>query len=374
MGSRKSKANRQKKNNRRASNPSKQQAFSLDRMGLAGIQQYLITCPEYGKDDPRNLGGPEGLPGEYKAVFVFSRPGYQLLPENRYEPAERLKGDSHFAIAEPAYKDPNFPYNGEIRLQAQASGDKLTFTLYPNVKGFLGRIAFGPFIAANFNDARLRAHRALGPILSNTSVYFDVPLSIYQMDVTELRTGSVSMSISESYREMPLFVKPSSSIDIEFLRYASLYREALNSNNSSYQFLCYCKLIEGIKKRRERHRREARDRDEKKQPLPKEKIPESGEDQISWLNSIFPVPQKWDDVVLDQVFLKPALGKKVFKIFDDKIRPVRNRIAHFILDSGELTVSIDEGEDIALVNEWLPITKCIARFLIKTEFPDAFCA
>jgi len=45
-----------------------------------------------------------------------------------------------------------------------------------------------------------------------------------------------------------LQMKPGS----EFLHYASLYREALNSNSAIYRFLCLFKIIEGIIARRNR--------------------------------------------------------------------------------------------------------------------------
>jgi hypothetical protein len=38
----------------------------LEPMGLAGLPQYIIVRPHYiDPNDPRNLGGAEGLPGKY---------------------------------------------------------------------------------------------------------------------------------------------------------------------------------------------------------------------------------------------------------------------------------------------------------------------
>jgi len=44
----------------------------------------------------------------------------------------------------------------------------------------------------------------------------------------------------------------SSEISQEFRKYASYYREGLASNSLNYQFLCFYKIIEGIRKRRHR--------------------------------------------------------------------------------------------------------------------------
>jgi len=42
------------------------------------------------------------------------------------------------------------------------------------------------------------------------------------------------------------------------------------------------------------------------------------------------------------------------------------------LDSGEAIISINNGLDIDEIEKWLPLTKCIARYLLKDAFPDMF--
>jgi hypothetical protein len=92
----------------------------LDPMGLAGFPQYIVVCHRY-KDpnDTRNLGGLEGLPGQYRAVFVLNRPGFSLLPETRYSFAGGLQGDSHLAITRPAFTNPNLPDADQIEIHAK---------------------------------------------------------------------------------------------------------------------------------------------------------------------------------------------------------------------------------------------------------------
>jgi hypothetical protein len=55
-----------------------------------------------------------------------------------------------------------------------------------------------------------------------------------------------------------------------------------------------------------------------------------------------------------------------------KITPIRVRIAHAVLESGELTLSADEEMDIREVYKWLSLTKCIARHMLKSDFPNEF--
>ena len=90
------------------------------------------------------------------------------------------------------------------------------------------------------------------------------------------------------------------------------------------------------------------------------------------MNSIFPIRLDWDPMALHSVFPEKSLGRKVYDIADNELDPIRNRIAHTVLRSGEPTLSIDAGLDLDLITEWLPLTKCLARLLVKTEFPDVF--
>jgi hypothetical protein len=48
------------------------------------------------------------------------------------------------------------------------------------------------------------------------------------------------------------------------------------------------------------------------------------------------------------------------------------RIAHAVLDSGEIVNSPDEPEEERGVIKWSPLMKCIARRLLKNAFPAEF--
>ena len=79
-----------------------------------------------------------------------------------------------------------------------------------------------------------------------------------------------------------------------------------------------------------------------------------------------------DDFILDNTFPLEALGKKVSHVIDQHLRPIRLRIAHAVLDSGELTLSPDEPNEERELIEWLPLAKCIARRMLKNDFPAEF--
>ena len=87
------------------------------------------------------------------------------------------------------------------------------------------------------------------------------------------------------------------------------------------------------------------------------------------LNALFYVNRDWDGGVFDQVFIPEALGKKVNNIFDNQLRPIRDKIAHGILDSGEFLL-LDKAEDREIVSKWVPLLRCLARRVMKNDFKE----
>jgi hypothetical protein len=120
------------------------------------------------------------------------------------------------------------------------------FAGLPNGRGFLGKVVSEPFDANSFHDAERKAHRALASSLSNWSVHLDIPLSIVQVESVEVRTRNTQTGMLTPHFEMPLAIMPTANLQPEFRGYASLYREALNSNSSVNQFLCLFKMIEAM--------------------------------------------------------------------------------------------------------------------------------
>jgi hypothetical protein len=227
-------------------------------------------------------------------------------------------------------------------------------------------------MANSFSDAEQKAYRALASSLSNWSVHLDIPLNICQVDSTHLASGNTRMSMSTPIWEVPFSVAPTVELKPEFRGYASLYREALGSNSPVYAFLCLFKIVEGIQSRRQRLAVEAK-RSGIAFIRPRRRVPEKPEERIPWLNAIFPIRQAWDPMALDSIFRPEALGKKFGDVIDKILAPLRVNIAHALsLQSGELTLSVDELLHTQQVNNWLPLTKCIVRRMLKDEFPTEF--
>lgn len=93
---------------------------------------------------------------------------------------------------------------------------------------------------------------------------------------------------------------------------------------------------------------------------------------MEWLNSLYAAPREWDEIALTSVFIKEVLDRRVNNLIDKskELHNLRNKIAHAVLDSGEPVISIDNGLDIQEVEKWLPITRFLARFLLKDAFPE----
>jgi hypothetical protein len=354
-----------------ASTPPLPTSADMDLVGFPGFLQHLSLIPHFrDPNDPRNQFHPAGLPGRYKVIFTFCRPGFSPLHDNNVAPAEHHKGDSHLAIAKPAYDEPNLPGADQVVFQVRTRNGEFVFYGHPNEAGFLGKIESEPFNAQSFQDAQGKAFQAIAPALSNISFFLDVPLNIYQTDVVEMRTGGMMLSMVAPFNETPSFLAPSENLPDDYLKYTSFYREAMISNSPNYQFLCYFKVIEGLRKRRERLIVEAKVRGETPKTPLRQLIPKTREEQRQWLSTLFAVPWPWDDFALNMAFPQASLGRRVSDVVQNELTDIRNKIAHSVLDGGEPTISIDHPPDITQVVEWLPLTKCLARYHIKLEFPD----
>src|SRR5271155_4008969 len=102
--------------------------------------------------------------------------------------------------------------------------------------------------------------------------------------------------------------------DPEFEHTVALYREALNSNTEIYRFLCFYKILETSRKRRERLGRKHK---ATLKPIREgEQIPPRIKSEMeSWMKALFHVNRDWDDGVLGQIFIPEILGKKINNIF-----------------------------------------------------------
>ncbi len=326
-----------------------------------GEQGRLSIVPDHLKE--------AGRPGKYRVIFVLKRPGRAYADENSLDFSLNDEGDSHLAITPPAFVHPTVPGVISVNLESGVAEFKLKFAGRPNAKGFLGRIESPSFDAASFEDAESKAYHLLVRALSNLAGELDIPLYVHQIFVVEEQTGAMSLRLSVATQETPLSVSAVPQIGPEFSYYMGLYREALNSNSPVYRYLCFFKIIEGIRSRRERIIRETLASGQR--PVRRlEKFPSDSVHLKDWLRSIY--SREWEDLALSQILRREAVGKKFGYVIDTFLIPLRNRVAHAILDSGEPGISSDDLMELEKVIYWLPATRVVVRRMVRNEFPQEF--
>ena len=299
-----------------------------------------------------------GLPGDYEVTFTFNRPGYPLVPEKTISSSDNLEGDSHLKITEI------------FRIETSVDGIKYTFEGKPNSRGFLASLTVHGH-AANLKDARDKFYRALAPTLSNFSLRWDVPLVICQVDVTEIRRGTRQITNKNPFTEVAIKGVLGSPITKELMTYGAVYREALTSESTMYQFLCYYRIIESIQARRKRLERELV-KQGKTYSIPVEVYPYTKLEVIRWLNDIFPVkPSKWDEMTVQCILAPEARGRKYRVIVEEQLKDIRDNIAHTLLQREGEIVLIDDHLSQEKVEKWLAPIKCIARAMLKNDFGAA---
>ncbi len=180
------------------------------------------------------------------------------------------------------------------------------------------------------------------------------------------------MSITNAFWEPPFATLPTAELKVEFRGYASLYREALGSSSAVYRFLCLFKIIEGLRAKRKRLTREAK-RTGTTVAIPDEILPTDTDEIGTWLNAIFPGKRKWDGLALASAVPPEVRGQNISTVIEKILNPIRDTVAHALLSNkGELTMSADELLHLQQVNKWLSLLRCIARRMLKNDFPGEY--
>ena len=298
--------------------------------GIPGLQQQITFVPQYGDPaDPKNAHTPQGMPGQYDIVFTFSRPGYSIDGERNVTASEFLQGNSHLAITRPANTLIG-PSANKWKIDVTVFGKPFQFEGFPNPTCFLSKIA-GRVSAQNSRDAYKIAMSALTPSLSSLSAQLDIPLFIFQADITEVATGTHSIIRATPFPDTPLVNIPGTGLSSEMRGYASLYRESLNSSSPIYQFLCFFKILEGTRQRRQRLGKEARSCGQTI-ARPPEVFPRTVSELKPWLDALYLVrPLVWEATVIDSLLLPEIAGRKFGWIIDTIFTPLRDQIAHVLL-------------------------------------------
>lgn len=351
----------------------KSEGHKIPSEGLSGHPERLLIQNVFVDGDPRNGIAVGGGPGQYRVTFTLMRPNYAPIGEYEYSFKPDIEGDSHLAIAPPALSfgagNPTFD---AIKIYSTTDDGQIVFIGRKNDNGFLARLET-QVEAKDFRNAEEKAHRALVPSLSNLSAQLDIPLTIWRMLIVSVETESQQISIITPYEATAFGLLDGGKLSKEFRSFAGLYREAIQSNSSVYQFLCFFKIAEGVNQRRRRLAEEAKAHGQAPSPRRVERVPEKSNEYEPWLNAIFPGPRKWTPMALDSIFVTEAKDRKFNDVLGKELADLRNDVAHTLSDAGgEFNVSTDDLLHVARVDHWLPLMKCIVRRMLKNEFPGEY--
>jgi hypothetical protein len=336
----------------------------LNLGGAYGHRVEVTLVPDFPDGDPRNIPPPNGTLTPYRVVFVLHRPGVPLSGEYEFSMAPDREGNSHLILRAPA---------AMIRVDhVDETNRPGTFTVHPNKSGFLGRVE-AQLDATSFDDALQAAYSGMASILSSWSLHLDVPLRVFQVICTQEATARTITSVVVPFPERPLVVRTRSHSTRELRAHASLYREALNSNSAPYQYLCLYKIIEGIRLRRV-HVRNSPARTNRDAVRASEVVPRTEEEFVPWLNRLYYVRPIWQTADFKTLFPPPVRRWKFGRIVDETLLPLRDSVAHALTEKGAVRLSVDEFLHTRAVEAWLPLTKLMARRMLKNEFPDEFLA
>lgn len=340
--------------------------------GIPGEEHSLAVVPRFqGQPIIPPSDEVKGRPGKYKVQVLLSRPGYPLSTEREHAFIDEFVGDSHISIAKP--RTERGPADVEsILLQAAGHGRQVVFRGLPNDRGFLGKLVVDELCALSIADAEKCAYESLAPFLSGWALHLDIPVHVETIQVTDLQTQVSSLRVRTPHFEMTFAGGQSPPLTDDFCRHASLYREGMNSNSAFYRFLCFYKVIESIVLRRTRLNEEAKAAGREPIRRAREIIPGARDELLGWLGEVYPWRSSWDDFALDQLIPPEAAGKKLGWLREKHLNPLRVRIAHALLDTGEAGVRLDSMEHIQEINKWLPLCRTIARSVIRNEFPEEF--
>lgn len=334
-------------------------------VSLPGIPVTLVFRNRWEGADPRNVARTEGDPGLYQVSFSLTQPE-RTSPQDETASEE---GDSCIFLPQ-AGNDPrtDVPI---FSVQHGSADAGIVFDGYANRLGRLAKLVARTVQAASLFDAELKANQAVQGFLSQVSVRFNVPIIVGKTHIVEVATANQRLEFVTPFSARFFISGAKVNATDGFQVYASLYREALNSNSPVYRFLCFYKIIEALRIRRNRlaveRRRIGETASREREVLPRDKAAAT-----TWLKELFESRYEFDETSISYVFPVGIFGMKVNRIIDSVLTALRVGIAHGVLETGEATLVAHELLHMKRVQQWLPLTNCIARQMLKNDFPSDF--
>ncbi len=308
----------------------------------------VVIVPQYAPPDPRAAMAisRDGSPGNYIITFTLSIPGKGDYFEDVN--LDQLSGNSLLAtpVTEGTLK---------VRLFSDQVETEVFFLL--NKQGRLSQVQIQGQ-ADNLLHAEALAFNMVMPILSRWSFQHDVAVDVAAYQVLEERTGVQKWVLHQLGKEKMLDITERGLSKPEYRTVFAAYREGANSRNPFYQFLCFYKVIEGVRNLRKQHRAATIASGGQYREPPDEKIPSLMDDlHLARVNGELPPFEV-------QAFT-PHLGKKFTRVTDDLREELRNVIAH--LEPTKDCLEADKFADIMSCELAVPVIRYICRGMMNNE-------
>lgn len=302
---------------------------------------FFSIVPEFAPADERSKirRTPTGSRGVYRVTFILGIPGKQIFYSD-------LDFAQLLASGESLLLEPN---GRTLKVEIFNEKDRAEVLFIPNDQGIFAKAQMR-VTAEDFRQARNTAIDLIMPILSWWSYEYDVALDVVGHQILEEATESVNYGFGVIGQTKAIGVPVGAWSNPEYRAVLSAYREAVNALNVFYQFLCFYRVVEGVKHLRDRRR--------KATLMSGAPYREPDNERIALADAILDV-----DPDERQRFL-PYLGMKFTRVLDEMREVLRNAAAH--LDPTQDLVA-DKAEDLTKCEEAIPVIRYISRAMLRHE-------
>jgi hypothetical protein len=198
---------------------------------------------------------------------------------------------------------------------------------------------------------------------------YDIPVEVFQIDVVDAagnNTITTRNAFSYGKVEDPIYLGD------ELQKYAALYREGLSSRNELYSYLCFYKIIEAVERQNTIEGAKAAKSGTPPTKRAQHRLPKDDATIASWAKQMFPGWYKWSHFSIGSISPKEARGVKLGSVRESFLRPLRDSIAHGLLDDVGI-IDVDDPDLHGRVRYWLPYLRSMARRVSLARcFPTLF--
>jgi hypothetical protein len=288
-----------------------------------------------------------GRPGKYTATLILGIPGLHWFHETTVDMNEILaSGDSPLGPRAAT----GLP---TLRLSKDEPYSSVEFRT--NAAGYLAE-AVVEVEARDVDDAEVKAHDIVLPMLSWLSFFYTIPADVSTFKIVEETTGSqwlaVNMLGQRKRAYDPINVR---LVDPALRLLLASYREGMITTNPFYQLLCFWKVTEGVRQRRAELGERAKANNQQF-GRPKERLPTASQEIPG-----FPATGST---------LEPYLGRSFVDALDKGLQDAyRHAIAH--LDPTRSVLSIDRTSDMQVCEQAVPLVRYMSHEMLLHELEAA---